>query len=602
MTGRKLPLRSFQIRREHLLNYFSTFGAVQNVRIHKKSTHTFGFVTFTRAESAAVALAKTVHKINGREIEIAEADSWHQEKPMEKFNNHEAAATASTKDIELPIELTNRTGTNMLDMNDDCLYEIFSPKLMSIMDLCSVAETCSRLKQIANRNFTRAYKCCNFNELSLKTIHEVRRFLINFGSLITELTIKSDLNGMSVRILDLVIRYCKNTLESLTLKQYEITEYLTAKLRPMFSNLKKIHLENCSLYGDGQKLFANCGSLIELKAIQLDHEDDDGIILENVFPKLERFVLEQTYFNNDDSELNLFVSRHEGLKELSLKGIDNDRPTLLTAIANNCKSIEELRIESAASDAREYPSEYEKELQSILTLNNLKKLQIECARVNVTKFIQELPKLNSLEFLELYHAHADEGLIPALAQLKNLNVLRLSHCKDLKYLKPLGDMKQLNELSIRLHHSIDEITFDLVQMIKGLVNLKKLTFESNGTFDLDKRMYLRIVDVVRERPGFSPSSLEIETDALNDGVVDMQFDGQNNEIVKLVQLDVDYDSDSDSESYFYESDDYIDDDDDEDDIFGINPGALMLHILQRQFQYRSSDDDDDDDEDEIEVW
>lgn len=607
------------MRREHLLNYFSTFGNVQNVRIHKKSTHSFGFVTFTRAESAAKALAKPVHKIAGREISVVMADSWHQEKPLELCNNFEDAATSSssTRDVKLPIELTNATGTYLLNLNDDCLYAIFSLKFVNIMDLCSVAESCTRLKQIANRIFAGTHKICNFNGMSLKTIHEMRRFLLNFGSSITELTIEesNEFEKMSARILDLVIRYCCKTLQSLTLKKYEITVYLTSKLRPMFNNLQKLCIEGGSIEGAGKHLFSNCGSLVELKVINLENETEDfGIIFENRFPKLERFKYEKKYDDYGDYNLEEFVSRHKRLKTFSMKHFEDDCTSLLPVIAENCKDLENLRI---VGTGHANPANYEEALKSLLALGKLKKLKIKCADANITKFIQELTKLSSLEFLELWYANCDAELIPALAQLKTVNVLRLRYCHQLKNLNALADLKHLNELSIVLHPETNEIQFDLVQMIKRLTNLKKLTLEMDATgvtFTIDKRMYLKIVDAVRGRSGRSSPFLEIKTGNVADDVVESQFDGSNNCIVKLEKFidnlsdDDSYTSDSD-QSYYSDSDfdPFFYDDDDVDDDHLIHPAFLMPLFNQIWFGIQgnrggNNENSDEDDDEENEVW
>lgn len=583
---------------------------MQNVRIHNKVSIPFGFVTFARAESAAKALEKWVHEIEGREVNVAVADSWHQEKPLELCNNRHVTAAQSISDDQLPIELTNTTGTYLLDLNDDCLYAIFSLKLVNIMDLCSVAESSVRLNQVANRIIAASHKCCNFNEISLKTIYEMRRFLINFGSSIEEFTLgpsydfENKSEGMSVRLLDLVIRYCSKTLQSLELYDYEITEYLTAKLRPMFNKLKKLHIEAGTFYGLGKRLFANCANLVELKVVNVENcTDEMGMIFENHFPKLERFKYKHYYDDYDDYNLEMFVSRHKLLKTFSMEGFNDDCTSLLPVIADNCMTLEKLQIRgNHRCNANQ--SEYEKALMSLLTLDKLHSLKMNCAEVNVTKFIKKLPKLTSLQLLELCHAKVDTEFIPALTQLKNLNVLRLTCCEDLKNLNQLADLEKLMELSIALRSPTDELNFDLVQMVKRLNNLKKLTL-AIAKFKIDKRMYLKLVGVVRGRPGGFPS-LKIRSDSIAKDVADLQFDGKNNELVQLDELEDD--------SSMEESSDYTDDDgdDDDDSDFDIPVGLLLPFLnphlmLNRLSLFANAETDTDessaeDDDEENEVW
>lgn len=602
------------MKRDVLLNHFSQFGNVQNVRIHKKATHSFGFVTFTKPESASKALAIRFHFIAGHSTDVSIADSWHQEKPLELRNNHEDAVVEPSSPHVLPIELTNVTGTHLLDLNDDCLYEVFSLKFNRLMDLCSVAECSTRLKQIANRIFTASHKICHLNSLSLSTIHELRRLLLNFGPLVSELWMEPPFLLRNKwerpeRVMDLVIRYCGKTLESLILIDYEINSYLAVKLKPLFNRLEKLVIKDCNIDGDMQ-LFANCKSMVELKLNNFTSTSDYvGMIFENTFPKLERFKYKEDYNDYDDYNLDVFISRHKNLKTFSLKRFDEDSTSLLAVIAENCKQLEKLQIRGDY-DGPINKVEFENALKSLISLEQLKKLKINCSNENVTKFTQELNALKSLELLELWNARADAEFIPALSQMKHLHVLRLHYCKDLKNLNPLGDLEQLTQLSIRLQGESENIDFNTVQIIKRLTNLKTLIIEWNK-FKFDKRMYLRIVDIVRERQGIPQTCLEIKCDSIDDDVADLQFDQNNHHIVKLGSADDsgEFTDETDSDDDFDYSDDYDDDDDDVDHF--VNP--FLLHMLNPQWLFRyppSSDDDDydvefsdsNDDGEESEVW
>lgn len=607
-----------EVTREHLLNYFIKYGKVQNVRVHKKANG-FGFVTFAKPEAASKALQCRSHTINGKEIIVAMADSWHQEKPLDLQTNNNTG-----KPVTLPIELTNATGTYLLHLNDDCLYEIFSLNYLNIMDLCSVAETCTRMKDIAVRIFTKAHKSCVFNDMSLKTIHEMRRMLINFGSSITDLTIgpsydlEQHFDGMSARVLDLVIRYCSKTVESLRLQDYDISDhYLVGKLRSLFGKLKLLHIYD-GYIRDAKQLFANCNSLVELKVINWENDEND-MIMENKFPKLERFKYGRYYDEDcDDCDLESFVSNHKSLKAFSLGPFNGDCSSLLHAIAKNCPDLEKLCITGRNT---ERPYGYVNALKSLLALKKLTKLKIKCDKENVTKFLQELPQFNSLEFLELWYAQSDAGFLPALSQLKDLKTLRLRGCTNLKNVNSLANLDKLTELSILMpgHDTIVDIEIDVVGLVKRLTDLKTLVVGLHS-FHVDARMYLQLVNVVRERPGRSPLSLEVRAFNITDQALDLQRDGKNSEVVKL-NFDIDdddseYDSDEDPSFMsddFSDSDfglDFFDDDDEDDDLL---PALLLPYIHQHMmhqfagmaFNGRDTDDDGDDNEDrdeDAEVW
>lgn len=566
---------------------------------------------------ASKALSNRCHIIAGHKTPVSIADSWHQEKPLELRNNHEDATDSQSTDM-LPIELTNVTGTQLLDLNDDCLYEVFSLKFIRLMDLCSIAECSVRLKQIACRIFTASHKICHLNSLSLSTIHEVRRLLLNFGPLITEMWMEPTFllrakSEQSERVMDLVIRYCRKTLESLNLIDYEISSSLTVKLKPLFSKLQKLYIRDCTIEGEAMRLFANCRSLLELKLDNFANcSDDVGMIFENTFPKLERFKYKEDYNDYDDYNLAIFISRHKSLKTFCLKRFDEDCTTLLPVIAENCKQIEKLQFHGQY-DGPINKVEFENGLQSLLTLDQLKKLKINCSKQNVNKFIKELNALKSLQLLELWNASGDIEFIPGLSQLKHIHVLRLNYCEDLKNVNRLGDLEQLTELAIRFHGESEKYDLDVVQMIKRLTNLTTLILEWDK-FKLDKRMYLRIVDIVRQRPGIPKATLEMKLDTIEDDVADLQFDGNNYQTVKLDEIEklnasMDYTDDDDSDDdYFYHGGDSDDDDEDDDDNF-INPFLLPMFDPRWLFGYALSDSDDgddddnsDDDEAETEVW
>ncbi|XP_037031225.1 uncharacterized protein LOC119070828 [Bradysia coprophila] len=603
-----------EITRSHLVDYFTKYGKIQNVRIHGIPTKAngFGFVTFARPEAASKVLQSRFHKINGKEVTIAIADSWHQEKPLEQSNNHK------TKPVKLPIELTNTTGTYLTDLNDDCLYEIFSRTSLNIMDLCSVAETCTRLKAIATRIFTKLHKSCKFNEMSLQTIHEMRRMLINFGSSITDLTIgpsyelEQHYDGIAARVLDLVIRCCSKTLESLRLKDFQISDHLIGKLRPMFAKLKLLHIDD-GYIGDGKQLFANCASLIELKVTNWEN-DENGMIFENKFPKLERFKYKRSHDDYDDYDLETFVSNHKGLKALSMGNFHADCSSLLPVIAKNCTDLEKLNITGHHYDS---PYNYVEALKSLLTLKKLTKLKIKCDKENVTKFLKELPQLSSLEYLELWFAQSDAEFIPALSELKNLKVLRLRDCNHLKNVDALANLDKLTELSILIPSptAIVDIEIDIVALVKRLTDLKKLTIGLHS-ITVDRQMFLRLVSVVRERPGRLPSPLEVKAFSIQHQAFDLQLDSKNHEFVTLEPVEH-YDSEYDSENDSYMSDEYSDSDfdpyfldDAESDDFDF-PAAFLLPYLQHQIMNHfggGSDDEDSDDVDadnedeDTEVW
>lgn len=406
--------------------------------------------------------------------------------------------------VELPMELTTTTtNTYLLDINKDCLKEIFSS--LDLMDLCSIAETCTLFKEIANEIFSKEYARACSSMFSKISTHDIERSLKIFGSLISHFAIHDSSEDISDKedmpeftfIIDMVTTYCADTIKKLHLTELEIPEVLAVKCIPLFKKLMHLDLSKVTINGGGKELFASCELLVSLAVFEFNHSAD---ILENIFPILERF----SYIREDDYDdeylLAVFISRHKKLKALTITRYKPAfKTSILQVIGDNCKELTELCTHISL--------ENEEAFTSLQALDHLKELNIELneardgvnARIKATKFIKALQPLNSLESLELWGAVEDTEFFPALSQLKNLRQLHLVDFVELKNLNALGDLIQLAELRIRQESRHVKVEFDLVHIIKRLVHLEKLEIDMD-TFKLDKQMFSKILYIVTGRP------------------------------------------------------------------------------------------------------
>lgn len=118
------------------------------------------------------------------------------------------------------ISTADSTPMNFLDLNNHCLLEIMSR--MELRQLCTMAETNVRLKELAQQFFATKYR----TNVSLSSLIEpttgkyaltkVRQLLHNFGHMIGSLTI--DDNELADRelfpkLLSLVRKYCFQTVD-----------------------------------------------------------------------------------------------------------------------------------------------------------------------------------------------------------------------------------------------------------------------------------------------------------------------------------------------------------------------------------------------------
>lgn len=99
---------------------------MRSVKIQKTATDSYGIVIFHDAKTAAKTLKIKFHIIAGHNRALKGYD-WHEDR----------------------IELTNATRKKFTDLNDNKLTTV------SVMDLCSLAETGVRLKALVHDTFTR---------------------------------------------------------------------------------------------------------------------------------------------------------------------------------------------------------------------------------------------------------------------------------------------------------------------------------------------------------------------------------------------------------------------------------------------------------------
>lgn len=384
-----------------------------------------------------------------------------------------------------------KQSTNLWDLNDDCLFEIFDPKNMSITDLISVTQSCSRFNAIGKQIFERKHKICNFRSMSVKGTAEARRVFQTFGYLMVELKIDSN----STDVMDAIIEYC-TSLQSLSLEYYTIpdNQINISGMGLLFQKLKKLDIRNVDFdfasYYDGvitpkgnlMDIFINCDSLVDLKVLHCYEFDEN--LFSRTFPKLQHFEC-----SGDNVDIGSFVLRHKNLKSFSLDSDEgyNHIPVLNTLAI--CKYLERLnfRFQFEAVDN-------DTSLKSLERFQYLRELKIFYVGDNMSKLIEELPKLSStLEILKLVQARGHPKLMSAVSKLKKLRVFKLHDVGELNDSDLIGELKQLTHVSFKV---VKAKRFDLIQIVSRLENLTKFTYYN---FKISSQTYLRLVDIVGGR-------------------------------------------------------------------------------------------------------
>ncbi|XP_037027830.1 uncharacterized protein LOC119068367 [Bradysia coprophila] len=411
-----------------------------------------------------------------------------------------------TDDNMLPINVTNTTGTCLHHLNEYCLLDIFSSNSLTLLDLCSLAETCRDFQRITKRVFSRelkmvvgpharrySFQAKNYSIRS-KAAKDIRRILKNFGSYLTELKISRN----DPIVTDSVIKYCRaGTLGRINIcgkSGKKMIEDLTVKFEAIFKRLLALSFNG--LYTKYQlgdtSVQLYCDSLLELKVINVN-ADAYRSILNNNFPKLVRFELMISNFDVTHALIE-FIGRHKSLRSLFLcvKSICI-HDDLMVAIGNNCKDMQVLTLFSS-----ELENFISLDLSKLHCLTKLRTLDVACCLQNQIQLVALLKALKSLEIVIMWHIVLTFEMVDALSQSQKLRELHL--VGFIVKIPPWTILTQLKKL--HLDNAQGQLcAADVIDIVSRLVNLEELTIINRSESDeLTEKVYSEIVNIVERRP------------------------------------------------------------------------------------------------------
>lgn len=369
-------------------------------------------------------------RISNFKVKVSAADSWHQPDSRNEIdkikltsNHRYDVAECSTEKLDPNNDNeTSTNGTiNLLDLNDDCLTEIFT--YLNVIDLCTVDRLNERSHRVAQGIFHKRYTVMDLTYESKAliyfelTLHKIRNLLKCFGHQIVELKVAALAFKMEYRsrVLDLITRYCMN------LKLFECTEFtfnesICLYTQKFFSNLEVLSLNRCEFNVKMKRIFDYCKSLKTLK-IQGDN-NSNGSCLTIHIPKLESIVL---VLNTDLSSLHLyaFFRLNPQLKSVEILNCGYVYDDIFEEIAMNLNNLELLTIE-----VNNFVN-FVENLKALLRLNRLKELKLNCSLYSISSFVDELATKDTIEVLHISDGVLNDHLIDALSKCKRLRSLKL---------------------------------------------------------------------------------------------------------------------------------------------------------------------------------
>lgn len=391
--------------------------------------------------------------------------------------------------------------TKFFDLNDDCVLEVF--ERLSVLDLCALKWTCKRYFGLADYFFDMAYKTLNFNnwniksEYSLLTEDDMRIILSTFGTKLESIIVNADsFQPESKVVLQILNEFCggQPSLRFFKMVKFVIDDETVEECDRLWSNLQQLTIDKC--YVDDsviEKLLRKCSSLTELEMIRQMNTDGRCLLYE--FPNLQGFAL-RSNDNFDPVCMNTFLRKNPQLRTLSLMGCNFVDDEIFEIIADNLVNLEVLYIRVV-----HVTNKFEANLENLLRLQQLRKLEFNCGLLPINTFITGLAMTNRIESLGISSAELTPDLCSALCNLKNLKTLKLMSMYDgnVKSLKLIAQqLPRLKELHII---ESDFINFhQIIEFIEHAPRVEKLVVvESSKILPINSEMFVRLAESVQKR-------------------------------------------------------------------------------------------------------
>lgn len=390
--------------------------------------------------------------------------------------------------------------TKFYDLNDDCILEIF--QRISILDLCAIRYTCKRFDALSEFFFKMVYKTLNFSnwnvkgEYALLTEDEMKTILTTFGGQMDSITVNADsFEPESKIVLQIINEYCgAKRLRFFKMVKFVIDEQMVENCDRLWSNIDQLTIDKCYVDDDVLKeLLRKCSTLTQLEMIR--QMNTDGRCLMHEFPQLEGFSL-RSNDNFDPLCMNTFLQKNTQLRSLSLIGCNFVDDEIFEIIADNLVNLEALYIRVV-----HVTSQFETNLENLLRLQHLRKLEFNCGLRPIVPFIHGLAMTNRIEQLGISSAELTPELSAALCNLKNVQILKFISMYDgqLNTFKPIAQqLEKLKELHIL---ECDVIDFEqLFEFVENAGKLEKLLIiQCSKIIPMNAEQFVRMADCVQKR-------------------------------------------------------------------------------------------------------
>lgn len=406
----------------------------------------------------------------------------------------------SSETVELP---RKRKKPSLLTLNPDCLLKLFD--YLDLVDLCSMAETCTSLFNYAKYHFRLKHKNFDFASMyngDLLDVGNATQLLRIFGDQIRTLKVSRDFfkdnavhypntDTVSNQLLRSVADYCQQIVKVLALDGINFAPgMLVDHLSALCNSLEMLSLDQCTMY---DVAWCNMQNLKVLKLTEV--EGFEAYFWRVKFNKLE--VVELERLDIDVENLTNFIHSVPNIKRLSIVKCGYITTAIFGAI-KLLKNLEELEFQLNRPNRSE--EVHQRDLMHLTELKKLKVLKLHCNKKSVRQLIDGIcEKKISLEQLELAHGLVDIATVEAITKLKTVKVLKLNNMIEFAdyLMSPIAKkMNQLEEFHIKTEANITQ--FRIKEIVRSANRLTCLKIDAND-FSLKTDTYNAILSVVKNR-------------------------------------------------------------------------------------------------------
>lgn len=410
--------------------------------------------------------------------------------------------------MQTSLQSTN-SPTTILDLNDNCLLEVFG--FLDSRELIAAADVCTRFRENAAHFSRTKTETLHLTEHSAHSVYVYSRLRM-FGAFVKSVSI--DMDGVAEkprtkygkRFIEVSSRYCTKMHIELMIYNLDLNDEIAFLMQPLLARVRKLFLCNCK-FGKSfrQNLPLWSPELLELEfGPDWISENDGEKAIDRKFPKLESISAFWGHDNVKNIDFKVFMMQNPQLKRVHMKHCKVLNESIFQSIATYVPQIEEIAFNTG--DSIDINS-----IKYIGQLRNLKSFSFEvtCRDDHMLQSIlQELASAkNSLESLEIGYftfglCGNENKLIELISKFQNLKKLQLRCSRDLKAVHLIKICKHLKNLSeICVYAKYSEMTLDdFLELVRNAEKLQEFVHPNAIGIQLtDDNTIKKLNEIVSQR-------------------------------------------------------------------------------------------------------